>query len=173
MLKGKTVFRSKRFSVERVIHRVRGQSLVRDRIVSRDSAVLIAFVDKDHVLLERNYRFSVGKWLWEMPAGYLEEGEKPEKAAARELQEETGYAAEKIEFMFSGYVAVGSKTERSHFFVATGLRKTSKRLDPGEQIKISEVRLGKVVEMIDSKEIEDNKSILCVLYYLHRYRGMR
>ena len=83
--------------------------------------VIVAQPDPGTIVLVRQYRFAVEATLWEAPAGMIDPGEDPAAAALRELREETGYRAERIEFLFSAYSTPGFCQERLHFFVARGL----------------------------------------------------
>src|SRR5579883_682776 len=86
------------------------------------SAVMLAMDDKKRILLVRQYRLPAGKYMWELPAGKVDPGEKPLQAAKRELAEETGYQAKKWEKLVSFFVSPGYVEERMHLFLAKGLK---------------------------------------------------
>src|SRR5262249_13751456 len=98
-----------------------GQTVQRDLIIHPGAVAILPLVDVEHVCLLRNHRPVVGATLWEVPAGTLEAGEAPEKAAARELEEETGYTAGSWRKLTEFYPSPGVLSERTHLFVAKDL----------------------------------------------------
>jgi ADP-ribose pyrophosphatase len=133
------------------------------------SVVIIPIKDKK-IILERQYRPVIGKWIYELPAGTIEKGESPEKCARRELAEETGYVAKKIKKVFVSYPSPGYSTELQHFFIATDLQKTKRHLMAHEVIKLKEVTPEEAVEMINKKKIIDGKTIQAILFYVFLFR---
>lgn len=137
--------------------------LVQRETIIHPGAVAIAAVDGDQILLEKQYRHTSGEVMWEIPAGTIEKGESPEDCARRELAEETGYSADKMELAFSFYVAPGYSTEVIYLFMAEGLSKSSKRLEEDEEIDAVFVPLSKAVNMVEENEIRDAKTAIGVL----------
>lgn len=128
------------------------------------SAVLAFDANHDVVIVKQN-RGVFGKIL-EVPAGKVDEGEDPIDAGARELLEETGYKADKIEHLISYYPSVGYSTERIDCFLAyCGRLPVEQRLDDNEKVTVGLIKLDKLEEMIDSGEILDSKTIMCVRAY--------
>lgn len=160
------LLQGKRFRVERRAVPTRdGGSELREVIVHPGSVVLLPLLSDTRLLLIRNRRFSVGRTLWELPAGTLEPGERPESCAPRELEEETGYRAGVLSHLFDFYPAPGNSDERMYAFVARDLVRTTQRLDATEQIEVHERSVDEVLRMIREREIEDAKSIATVLYW--------
>ena len=116
-----------------------------------------------NVLLVRQYRLPAQQVLLEVPAGGVDEGESAEEAAQRELQEETGYRAERLERIGGFFVSPGYCTEFVHVFLATGLSESALDGDPGEDIVVERVPLGEAIGLIDGGEIKDGKSIIGLL----------
>lgn len=136
------------------------------RILSPDSVAILP-VRAGKMLLERQYRYSIGRYLYEVPAGYINKGEKPLAAARRELAEETGYVAKHMRFLFKAYVAPGSKTERCYYFSAEGIKSNEgTNFDEDEIITSEWVGIDKVLKMIKEGRIIDMKTIVALLYYL-------
>ena len=163
---------------DEVIHRGPRVTLVRREVPTRDggvahkeiarhpgSVVLVPVTDAGELVLIRNERVAVGRALWELPAGTLERGEDPAACAARELEEETGYTAREIRPLRAFYPAPGTCDERMHAYVATGLRAGAQRLDVTERIEPAVLSEARVLEMLRSGEIEDGKTIACVLLW--------
>lgn len=122
------------------------------------------------IVLIENERFSVGKALVELPAGTLEAGEDPAACAARELEEETGFAAATIEPLGRFYTSPGLSNEVMHAFVARGLTRVGQRLEPDERIRVRIERVEDAIEMVRTGAIEDAKTMLTLL--LARDRGL-
>ena len=116
------------------------------------------------VLLLRQYRYAADGPIWEVPAGVLEPGESPETCARRELQEETGARAERMEHLTTIFTTPGFTDERIHLFVATGIRTGEPRPMSDEFLEVEARPLSKVLEMIRDREMVDAKSIVALLY---------
>ena len=106
----------------------------------------------------------------------MEQDEVSEDAALRELQEETGYAAEQLQHLSSFWTSPGFCTERMHAYVATGLRPgdPAHSLDEDEEIQVEKVPLDRIADMIRRGEITDAKSItsLVLMLYLQKDQGV-
>lgn len=150
---------------ERVLARRDGRRERREMVVHPGTVVLVPVLDDGRLVLIRNRRFAVQRTLLELCAGTLERGEAIEVCAARELQEETGYRAARVEPLLSFYASPGSSDERVHTFVARGLVAGAQQLDPAEQIEVVVLPLPDVLELISKGEIEDAKSIASVLFF--------
>ena len=135
------------------------------------SVVVVPVTDKGSVLLVRQWRQATGDWLLEAPAGRLEQGESPADAAQRELREETGFSAKELRPLGGFWTAPGLFTEYMYTFLATGLEPAPLPQDPGEDVRVEEVRLDEVPGMIESGAIQDAKTIASVLGVLMR-RGV-
>ncbi len=111
------------------------------------------------MVLVRNRRVSVAKWLLEFCAGKLEPGEEPVVAAARELEEETGLRAGKIESLGVFYTSPGFTDELMHVFLATHLTSVPQRLEAGEELEVVEVTSDELAAMIRAGSIQDGKTL--------------
>ena len=98
-----------------------GFEIHRDVVQHRGSAVMLARDGKGRILLVRQYRLPARGYLWELPAGRLDEGEQPLQAARRELEEETGYRARKWKKLVAFFPTPGYVSEKMTIFLATGL----------------------------------------------------
>ena len=133
-------------------------------VVEHQPACVVVPLDHDGgVLLVRQYRYAVGETLLEAPAGLVEEGELPEECARRELREETGYAAADFKRIGSFWPSPGFCDELMHAFLARGLTPGSASPDEDENIEVVRYPLPRVLEMIESGEIRDGKTIAAVL----------
>ena len=120
---------------------------------------LSRWTTSQNVLLVRQFRAAAGKILLEIPAGTLNPGEVPLSCALRELQEETGFRADKLDPLGGIYTAPGYTTEFIHLFYATGLSESRLDQDADEFIEVERVPFTQALAMIDSGDIADGKSV--------------
>ncbi|MGC8671271.1 MAG: NUDIX hydrolase [Candidatus Micrarchaeia archaeon] len=133
-------------------------------IIKSKNAVAIIPLLGNKIVLEKQYRAAVGKFLYEIPAGKIEKGETPKEAAERELKEETGYEAGTIRHVFSGYSSPGYLTEKLDFYLAKNLKKGRTHRDSDEIISLRIVPISRALEMIKRHEIVDIKTIAAILF---------
>ncbi len=129
------------------------------------AVVLAAFPDRK-IILVKQYRYPLGKFLYELPAGKLGPNEDPQACARRELVEETGYTADTWKQLTAIYTSPGFCTEQLHIFLATelSLAGAGQSLEEGEQsLTVEIVPLPRAVEMIERGEITDSKTISGIL----------
>jgi ADP-ribose pyrophosphatase len=124
------------------------------------SAVMMAVDDKKRILLVRQYRLPANKYLWELPAGKVDEGETPLQAARRELIEETGYRARKWEKLSSFYPSPGFVAEKMTIYLATGLTAGTATPMDDERIEAEWYKKKELAKMIRHGAIEDAKTII-------------
>jgi ADP-ribose pyrophosphatase len=115
-------------------------------------------------LLIRQFRHAADGDIWEIPAGRLDSGEAPVDCARRELAEETGYVASKLEPLISVFTTPGFTDEVIHLFVATGLTAGTARREADEFVETHEVRWSEVLRLVQSGEIHDGKTLAAILY---------
>ncbi|MBF0224335.1 MAG: NUDIX hydrolase [Desulfobacterales bacterium] len=129
-------------------------------IIKHPGASAMVPITKDkNVLILKQYRHAVSDYIWEIPAGTLNPNEIPLDCAQRELIEETGYKADKWRKLGEIVPVPGYSTERIHLFLASELTPAEQNLDKDEVLKVYEISLEKVMDMISSGEIIDSKTI--------------
>ena len=116
------------------------------------------------VLLIRQYRYAAEGYLYEIPAGRLNAGEDPRDCAVRELKEETGCSAERMEQLFTMYTTPGFTDEKIHLFMATGLTAGETKHEADEFLELQPVLLSQALQMVESGEIQDAKTALGLLF---------
>ena len=116
------------------------------------------------IMLLRQYRYAANGYLYEVPAGKLESNETPRACAERELREETGCSAQRIEPMFSFLTTPGFTDEVIHAFIATGLTVGEKQIEADEFSEVVTFKLSQALRMIQTNEIRDAKTALIILY---------
>ncbi|MEM1943865.1 MAG: NUDIX hydrolase [Candidatus Caldarchaeum sp.] len=166
--KSETVYRGILFDVLREEVEGRRRSFVRELVVHPGAVAIVPVLDDGRIVLIRQYRHAAREWLVEVPAGTIED-ESPEECARRELEEEVGYRADKLQKLAEFYLAPGYSTELLHVFTAWKLTRTSARTAEDEQISVFETGLGEVVEMVLSGKIRDAKTIASLLLFKQVY----
>ena len=124
------------------------------------SAVIVPVHDDGTVVLVRQYRHPAVRYLLEVPAGTLDDGERPEAGAARELEEELGLVAERLEKLSEFFVSPGFLEEKMWVYLATGLSEGKPNPDEDEVLDLVRLPIGDALEMITSGEIQDAKTII-------------
>jgi len=147
--------------------KIKGIKSKREIVEHPAGAAILAFDENDKIILVRQHRFPLGYDL-ELPAGTLDKGESPKRCALREIQEETGYKANKMTHLMTYYPSVGYNTEAIHCFVASGLKKGKMKLDKDEFITVKKMELSKLIKLIKSGKIIDSKTICAVMVYAAR-----
>lgn len=123
------------------------------------AAAMVPLTDDNEVVLLRQYRHAVGREIWEIPAGTLEKDENPQTCAAREIEEETGYAAANFVRLGNIIPVPGYSDENITLFLCTGLTLKQQMLDADEQITVIPVPFDDAITMIRDGRIQDAKSI--------------
>jgi ADP-ribose pyrophosphatase len=116
------------------------------------------------ILLIRQYRYAADGFIYEIPAGRLEPGEPPEQCAVRELREETGCTAAKMEHLYTMYTTPGFTDEKIHLFVATGLERGETALEQDEFVEVVPTTMSAALKLIRDGTINDAKTALSILY---------
>ena len=143
-----------------------GKTTTRE-VVEHSNCVAVVVVDEQgNVLLVRQYRYPVGKFLLEIPAGGIDPNEEPIDCVRRELQEEIGYYPQKIEELGGFYSVPGYGTEYLHCYLATDLVPSRLIAEDSEGIEVVRVPISKITQLITSGEICDAKSIAALLTFL-------
>ena len=132
----------------------------RDVVRHKGSAVIIPIHDDGTVVLVRQYRHPVVRYLLEVPAGTLDDGERPEIGAARELEEELGLIAGRLQKLSEFFVSPGFCEEKMWIYLATELTEGKQLLDDDEILDVVRLPMGEALEMISSGEIQDAKTII-------------
>ncbi len=120
--------------------------------------------DDPQILLLKQYRYAADSFLYEIPAGKLEKGEEPQACAARELKEETGCVAERVEHLFTSFTTPGFSDEVIHVFLASGLTRGDAAREADEFLTTETMKLSYALKLIQTNEIRDAKTMLAILF---------
>lgn len=148
-----------------------GKEIDREVVRQANAVVVVPELPDGRLILLRQFRHATGGSLWEFPAGRVDRKEKPQTAAIRELEEETGYRARCMKRLSSFYTSPGISTEWMHLFSASGLKKTKTCFEEDEFIEVRFFSPRRVEKMIKTGEICDAKTILSYLYWITLRRG--
>lgn len=138
----------------------------REHVIGGEAVVILPITENEEVILIEEPRTPVGKIVLEIPAGMIEEGEDPKEAAIRELEEETGYKANSIEYLMEYHPSIGYSNEKLYIYVARNFEKTKQCLDEGEDIKVCFMPLEEVIEKVKNNEFKTASINIAVMYYL-------
>jgi 8-oxo-dGTP pyrophosphatase MutT (NUDIX family) len=150
-----------------------GVEMRRD-VIRHNGSVVILAVDNSKskkdpwIVMERQYRHAAGEYLWELPAGKLEEGENHLSGAKRELLEETGYSARRWSKLVRYYASPGFLGEWMQVFLAEGLVAGEAQPEEDEKIDFRLVKLSEILGMIDNGKIMDGKTLISVMLYARK-----
>ena len=153
------------------VEKASGKRTTRDVVEHPDCVAVVVLDEQGNVLLVRQFRHPVGKFLLEIPAGGIDPGEEPIDSVRRELQEEIGYFPHKIENLGGFYSVPGYGTEYLHCFVATDLVPSRLVAEDTEDIELVRVSRDDIPRLITSGEICDAKSIAALLTFLFTRRN--
>jgi ADP-ribose pyrophosphatase len=162
-LESQQAFKGRVFSVDRDrVKMPNGRTVTVDVVRHSRSVVLVPVPEPGKVILIRQYRYAVNAFLWELPAGSVDEGESPEQAARRECHEEIGLVPSTIVRLSAMYPTPGYCDEEMVFFRLSGLEKTDEQaaVDEDEDIEAKVFELRDAREMIRRGEIQDMKTLV-------------
>lgn len=142
-----------------------GTQAIRE-IVRHCGGAAVLFVKDNKIALVRQYRYAYAKETYEIPAGKVESDEDPCNAALRELEEETGYRAQKLEHLLDIYPSPGYTDEIVHIYFCGGADFVGEKPDSDEFLDCAFLPVDQVVKMIESGEICDAKTVAAVYKYL-------
>jgi ADP-ribose pyrophosphatase len=140
-----------------------GRETVREFVVHPGGVAILAHPSPGEILFVEQYRYPVGETLIELPAGTLEPGEDPLRTAHRELEEETGYRAERMNLVASYYTTPGFTSELMYFYQAGDLTSGAQRLEDDESIEVVVLRREQAMEMMRNGRIRDAKTLIGLL----------
>lgn len=164
-LNGETVYTGSFFSVTRDTVRLPDGGVSEREFITHPGAVaILAFTAGGELVMERQYRYPVGREMLEIPAGKIDPGEEPLQTARRELEEETGYRAKRWRHLGVMHPCIGYSNERIEYFLAEDLDHVAPRLDEGEFLEVFTLPMNVAMEWVRSGRITDTKTIAGLLW---------
>jgi ADP-ribose pyrophosphatase len=171
LIEKQVVYRGQKVQLE--LHQLENEETqkrhTREVCVHPGAVLVLGLLDEagsdQKVVLIRSYRYAIGQYLYELPAGTLEKGEDPLHCAGRELLEETGYLAGRLAPLMTFYTSPGILSEKMFVFTAYDLQQSATALEEGEDITVQAVTLEEAIGMIREGLIQDAKTIAALLFY--------
>ena len=141
-----------------------GKEATREFVTHPGAVVMIAELPNGKLLFERQFRYPLDRVFLELPAGKIHPGEDILLTARRELQEETGFVAERWHYLGVIHPCIGYSDERIEIFFAQGLSHVGHALDEGEFLEVHELHLDEAMEAVRDGRLTDGKSVACLLW---------
>lgn len=171
LIESQSVFKGMVFEIERDrLREENGFEIVREVVRHPGGAGCLPLFDNGQVVLVNQYRHPTRRELLEIPAGKIEADETPIKCAARELEQEAGIRARRIEKLADFYSTPGFCEERLYVYLATDLEQVERNLDHDEFVEVVFLPLAEAVAMVGRGEIEDSKTIIALLLASQRFQ---
>ena len=142
-----------------------GKNSTREWINHPGAVVVVPILPNGEIALIRQFRYAMGSEFIELPAGKLDKGEKPYDCAKRELEEEIGFKAKKLNFIAMIHPAIGFTNEHMSVFLASDLIQTQENRDVDEFLELMPTSLNDALELVWSNKITDVKTIIGILWY--------
>lgn len=149
----------------------KGKTLSYTHYRSSDVVIIVPFLDEKTLVMIRQYRYPLGKVMLEFPAGHVEKGERPLATARRELREETGYRAKRMEHVYDYHPSVSKSRQVVHVYSAAGLVGGKTDRDSTEDIDVETVRVDGLRGMIREKKVENAGTLIAYLLCCSREMG--
>jgi len=163
LIKRDYVYKGKILDLSKSRFMSEGKGEVEIEIVHHNGgAGILPLFNKGMTALVRQWRYPAGRYSLEIAAGRIEPGNTPEETAARELEEELGYRASKLDLLGNFLVAPGYCEERIFLYLATGLEESQQNLDDDEEIEVVQMPFDEALARVKSGEIDDSKSIIAL-----------
>ena len=148
-----------------------GKEAVWDFIKHKGAAAVIPVMDDGKICMVRQYRNAIERETLEIPAGGLNPNESMKECAMRELEEETGYKSNQVEFLMDFYSAVAYSSEKIEIYVAKNLVPSKQHLDEDEFINVETYTIEELAEKVFNREIADSKTVAAIMAYKVKYQN--
>ncbi|MCA6070712.1 MAG: NUDIX hydrolase [Endomicrobium sp.] len=142
-----------------------GELATREYLQNSGATTVLPFLDRENIVLVKQFRYPLNQITYELPAGKMDKDETPLACVIRELQEETGYKAKRLEELLSFYPTTAFSTEIIHLFAAFGLKEGVPNPDKDEFVSKEILSFKDAVKMVRTGEIKDSKTIIALLYF--------
>ena len=147
------------------VRQASGKETLREVVIHPGGVAAIPILDDSRLLLIRQFRYPIGKYLYEIPAGKLDSGQTPHETIKRELEEEIGHKAGELTHECSFYTTPGISNELIHLYTARKLTPCEQHLEEGEHITLEALTLLECLKKIKTGEICDGKTVLGILWH--------
>ena len=167
----KIIYSGKKISLQLLEFIRNGKRIVVEKVHHPGAVVIVPVLEGEIVYIEQ-YRPVIGRWIVELPAGTLDRpGESTEDAARRELEEETGYRADRLEYLGFLYSSPGVMDEVLHVYAAFDLRKYRPRREDYEIIRVRSAPLRELIKAVKEGKVNDAKTVAALFLYSLKFKG--
>ena len=171
-LTSQTVFRGRLLHVKSdEVKLPNGKLAVREYVEHPGACMMLAFVDEQTILLERQFRYAVRRHFIEVPAGKIDPGEDPLHTAQRELKEECGYEASEWRHLATMHPCIGYADEHIELYLARGLVRVARALDHDEFLDVFPLKISEALEWVRDGRITEAKTLTALLWADRLVRG--
>lgn len=158
--------------IQKQYKREDGLKIIRDCVEPGNAVIIIPVNEKEEVVFIEQYRETIENIALELPAGMIEIGEEPEEAAKRELEEETGIKAKKIEYLTSCYTSAGYTSEKIYIYLAKDFEYGKQNLDETEEIlSIRKIPIQECMKMILEDKMDHASVYIAIQTYYYKYHS--
>ena len=163
VLRDEVMFRGRRVSLIKRFVRIKDKVVTREVVSFGEAVAMVPLLPDGSVVLIRQFRSPIKKWIYEIPAGKVEPSEDPLETVRRELVEEIGYEVDSIEHLVSVHTTPGYSDEVLHIFLVKCSKEVGARPEPYELIERVKVPLDRAIELVLSEDVVDAKTLLALL----------
>ncbi len=168
IIKKDYIFQGRKISVRLDHYKINNKVYIAEIVEHRGAVVILPLLENNKVILIRQFRYPLQDYILELPAGTLEEGEEPEETARREIVEEIGYRAGKLEELGKIYASPGYTTEVLYAYIALELKKGESSPEEYEDIETIIIDMDKIPTLIKENKIMDGKTLATFMLYYSR-----
>lgn len=168
------IYHGKRVNLKKLYLRINDSETFREVVDFGEAAAVLPILreqkgaEDTEIIVIKQYRPAISKWIIEIPAGVVEKHETPEQTAIRELVEETGYKPKYLEKLASIHPTPGYSNEIIHVYLARNLQQIEPRPEPYEAIRIEKTTIKQAFQEILRNQPVDAKTLIAILLYLYR-----
>ncbi len=163
VLRDEVVFRGRRVSLVKRFVKVKDKVVTREVVSFGEAVAMVPLLPDGSIILIKQFRSPIKKWIYEIPAGKVEVGEDPLETVRRELVEEVGYEVDSIEHLVSVHTTPGYSDEVLHIYLVKCSKEVGARPEPYELIERVKVPLDEAIKLVLSEEVVDAKTLLALM----------
>ncbi len=145
-----------------------GQTLVREYVQHPGASLVVPLLESGNLITIRQYRYPLRREFIEFPAGKIDPGETPEQTALRELEEEIGFRAGRLEKLTEIHPCIGYADEVIHIYLAQDLEKTAQKMDSDEKIELLEINPAELKNLLFTQQMTDAKSMIAAFWFFNQ-----
>ncbi len=166
------VYRGRRVSLKKLQLKIDSDIVFREVVEFGEAVAALPIKDNNRIVLIKQFRPAINRWIIEIPAGKLEPNETPEECIKRELVEEIGYRPKTLIKLCSLYLTPGYSNEVLHLYIAKDLEYIGRKPERYELIEVMELNIDDALKLLESQDVIDAKTYLAITLYIVKHRGI-